>query len=107
MRWLLVILPLAVAACATTPKPADDVVPGQLLVGTEAGTSVEALPEALAVEGYTFQVVSSATDTNHLVKVEKADGTALSVDETKAVLEKLSGRKGVRFVEVNRVRQPR
>jgi hypothetical protein len=107
LALVLSLLSLIGLTCATTPKPPEEMVPGQLLVGTEAGASVDALRAALALEGYSFSVVSSASDTHHLVQVQKADGSPLSADETKAVLSKLSARPGIRFVELNRVRQPR
>lgn len=106
MRWLALALLMSVG-CATTPKAPADTVAGQLVVGTEAGAALDTLPQALALEGYTFAVVSSASESTHLVEVKRADGTALSADETQALVSKLSARKGVRYVELNRLRQPK
>lgn len=106
MRWLA-LTSLLFVSCATTPAPPPDVVAGQLVVGTDAALAPDGLAEVLALDGYVVAHLSSATEKTHLVEVKRADGSALSVAETKALVPRLTGRAGVRYVELNRVRQPR
>jgi hypothetical protein len=107
MRWLPFVLWLFIS-CATAPKPPpSDAVAGQLVVGTAEGVQPAALEQLLAIEGYRVTFVSSAGETTHLVEVKRADGTALTAEETEALLPRLTEREGVRYVEPNRVRQPR
>lgn len=107
LRWLA--LAVALVGCATTPAPPPpaDAVAGQLVVGTEAALAPDGVADALALEGYVVTHLSSATEKTHLVEVKRADGTPLSVEETQALKVRLSGRAGVRYVELNAVRQPR
>jgi hypothetical protein len=109
-RWsarFLALTLLVLAGCATTPPSPPDVLAGQLVVGTEEALAPDGLAEVLALEGYVVRHLSSATEKTHLVEVKRADGTPLSVEETKALLSRLTGRPGVRYVELNALRQPR
>lgn len=112
---------LGLVACAHTPEgnaadpdagtpvsdAAGDVLPGQLVVGTEAPGEEAGVLDALATDGYRFEYVAAASARSHLVRVTKADGTALSAAETTALKQQLAGRPGLAYVELNRVRQPR
>ncbi|MBL8956738.1 MAG: hypothetical protein JNK82_38550 [Myxococcaceae bacterium] len=94
--------------CAHAPERVDEVVPGELMVGTVAASSSDAVLEAVALEGYRFEYVAAASETAHLVKVVRADGSALDVAATRALAGQLGERGGkVKYVEVNTVRQPR
>ncbi len=98
---------LVCVACAHAPEKAEDVVPGQLIIGTEGAREAPAVLEAVALEGYRFEYVAAASPTSHLVKVLAADGSELDVEATKALVAKLTGRAGVKYVEPNSMRQPR
>lgn len=86
---------------------AADVVPGQLVVGTGAPGTPEGVLDAVATDGYRFEYVAASSASSHLVRVTKADGAALTAEETEALQRALAGRAGLKYVEVNRLRQPR
>lgn len=103
------MLAAAVSACAHAPATAadDTVVAGQLLVGSEGAQDAAAVLTALTLEGWQFEYVAAASETTHLVKVTQADGATPSQTATAELARRLQGRPGLRFVELNRVRQPR
>lgn len=104
MRGLGLVVLLALGlSCKHEPetKPVTD---DQLVVGLTDVFGQSAVLEAVAVEGYQFEYVAASSDTSHLVKVTRVDGSAADLDE---VMAKLKGRDHVRFVEKNAVRQPR
>lgn len=112
---------LVLAGCVHTPEgsatgadagtdaasASDGVLPGQLVVGTDAPGTPEGVLDSVAVDGYRFEYVAASSASSHLVKAMKADGTALTVAETIALQQQLAGRAGLKYVELNRVRQPR
>lgn len=113
---------LLLVGCAHTPAgstdadagtPSDaasastDVLPGQLVVGTDVPGTPEGVLGAVATDGYRFEYVAASSASSHLVRVMKADGTALTAEETQALQQQLAGRAGLKYVEVNRLRQPR
>jgi hypothetical protein len=107
VRWVAL---LVLVACRHEPEvaPLDkDVVAGELVVGMPEGSSADAVLSALQLDGYKFDYVAAATETTHLVKVSASDGTPLDAAGTAAVKKQLADRAGLRFVELNRVRQPR
>ena len=95
------------AGTAPSSDSTSEVLPGQLVVGTEAPGTPEAVLDAVATDGYRFEYVAASSASSHLVRVTKADGTALTAEETQALREELAGRAGLKYVEVNRLRQPR
>ena len=107
MRGLL--LAVAVSACAhQAAAPAEPaVVAGELIVGTVEAVDADAVLGAVALEGYRFEYVAAASQTSHLVRVLRADGSALSVEGTRELVAALQGREGVKYVELNSMRQPR
>jgi hypothetical protein len=105
------VLLLALASCKHEPERAEsaasDVVAGELMVGTDGEVSPDAVLAAVALDGYRFEYVAAASPTSHLVKATHADGAALDAAATQELVSALTGRAGVRYVELNHVRQPR
>jgi len=95
-----------VHADAGTP-PSSRVLPGQLVVGTAAPSTPEEVLAAVATDGYRFEYVAASSASSHLVRVTKADGSALTGEETEALRQQLAGRANLGYVELNRLRQPR
>ena len=81
--------------------------PGELIVGTFEAISVDKALELSLIEGYRIEYVAAATETMHLMKASWADGTLLNEDETRALAEKLLETNRFKFVELNKVNQPR
>jgi hypothetical protein len=102
-----VAVALLLASCAHSPAAPADVVPGQLVVGTAEASSPEGVLRAVELPGFRFEYAAAASTTSHLVRVTKADGSALTAEETSAVQRALSGAPALSFVELNRVRTPR
>jgi hypothetical protein len=102
-------LALLLAGCKHDPEPSteSDLVAGELMVGTEGEVTPAAVLSAVALEGYRFEYVAAASTTTHLVKVAHTDGAPLDTAATQQLAAQLAGRAGVRFVELNHVRQPR
>jgi uncharacterized lipoprotein YajG len=109
---------LLVAGCAHAPSgsatdadagtpPSSRVLPGQLVVGTAAPSTPEEVLAAVATDGYRFEYVAASSASSHLVRVTKADGSALTEEETEALRQQLASRANLGYVELNRLRQPR
>lgn len=92
---------------ASAAEDLSDVVPGELMVGTEEGVGPDAVLGSAAMEGYRAEYVAAASGTTHLIKVVRADGSALDAAATLELSKQLVSRGGLRFVELNRKRQPR
>lgn len=103
MKRLAVLL---CVSCAHAPEQAQGV-PGQLIVGMAAPAEAAAVLEAVALEGYRFEYVAAASPTAHLVKVTSADGAPLDAEATQGLVAKLGARPGIRYVELNAMREPR
>lgn len=117
MRALVFLPLLTLAGCKHEPEKKDEPVAtkreepllraGELIVGTTDAVSVDALLELAATEGYRVEYVAAASETTHLLKVLHADGTDLSVDDTKALAAQLTTGGKFKFVELNAVQQRR
>jgi hypothetical protein len=108
MRALALLVVMGCAHQAPAPEPAQaDVVAGQLMVGTEQPLESGGVLDAVALDGYRFEYAGAASATSHLVKVMLADGSALSVEQTRELAGRLQGRPGLKYVELNGVRQMR
>lgn len=101
------VLLLALVGCAHAAPKEDPVVAGELMIGTEGAMGAAELLAALAVEGYVFEYVAAASGTSHLVRVRPAGGGELSEQDTMTLVPQLAARPGVRYVELNHVRQAR
>ncbi len=108
MKALLLSSVLLLAGCKHEPevKPVDVRV-SEVVLGTTQPTTVDELMALAAVEGYRVEYVAAASETTHLVKVRRADGSELDEGQTRAVVEQLKAGSKFRFVELNRVQQPR
>lgn len=79
----------------------------ELMLGTTQPTTADDLLALAAVDGYRIEYVAAASETTHLVKVQRTDGSELDEAQTRALVEKLKTAGKFRFVELNRVQKPR
>lgn len=89
------------------PVAAEDVRPGEFIIGTYEAVNVDAVLELAIIESYRFEYVAAATETTHLLRASWADGTSLTSEETKVLAEKLVDTHKFKFVELNSVKNPR